>query len=668
MRSRGGADLGRGASAIDGRFAITLTYDPDAPGGDLARLTARNCAYTDEFSGDRVEGVTLSALLALPQATEAEAEARVVVTPITTALDRRLSADGPDALTPAAVERLHEAASRHLLPAGARLRDTVPAIAVDASAAEADAAAKAYGLVLAAVSAAGPVADVIDWLAAPPGTGVFDGATTEQLTAAAGAFELSGRNLSGTPATEALALLYSGGVFSAGQPSVAADVPAIETVLLIDTDRDVAAAFTDAEGDTLRFVAAGLPDGFTLTEEGRLEGHATMPVATPFLVTAFDGAGNARAARLSLSAVPERHEFTQGAAGSLPLAFTATYSVTRAGHGNRFGCAVSHFSYDDPILFPGQPGAAHLHMFTGNTSADAFSTKESLGAAERSSCVSGRNNLSSYWIPAFFNEAGEPQIPEFNFFYYKTFLRGQTPKTLPEGVIRPIPNGLQMLARPDTKGGHPDVAKWSVKESYLTFSDVVVISLTYPHCVAVDGNGEPVLDYRDMPGEAGTRVNSHVAYQTEPQSEVPNSCPASHPYRIPTLSMKSYYAVDPDSGWYMASDDKARTRLPETHPDHLPKGHSLHGDYFAFWDEDTIDTIVECVRIAANCGFEGKDADVLYDADANRIYRSTHALEPETNRQPLPDGMAQVRMTDAGHSGHGAHGGHDMHGNAHGGH
>lgn len=41
-------------------------------------------------------------------------------------------------------------------------------------------------------------------------------------------------------------------------------------------------------------------------------------------------------------------------------------------------CGYSHSLPDDPIVFPGQQGASHLHDFFGNTATDAFSTQASL--------------------------------------------------------------------------------------------------------------------------------------------------------------------------------------------------------------------------------------------------------------------------------------------------
>ena len=33
----------------------------------------------------------------------------------------------------------------------------------------------------------------------------------------------------------------------------------------------------------------------------------------------------------------------------------------------RIPCAYSHMAFNDPIVYPGQPGRAHLHTFFGNT-------------------------------------------------------------------------------------------------------------------------------------------------------------------------------------------------------------------------------------------------------------------------------------------------------------
>ena len=37
-------------------------------------------------------------------------------------------------------------------------------------------------------------------------------------------------------------------------------------------------------------------------------------------------------------------------------------------------CRYSHQAPDDPIVFPGQPGASHQHTFVGNRTTSAFSS------------------------------------------------------------------------------------------------------------------------------------------------------------------------------------------------------------------------------------------------------------------------------------------------------
>jgi hypothetical protein len=68
------------------------------------------------------------------------------------------------------------------------------------------------------------------------------------------------------------------------------------------------------------------------------------------------------------------------------------------GSGNfRIVCAFSHMSYDDPIAFPGQPGAAHLHTFFGNIGTNYASTHATLtDPAARSTCPGGGANKSAY--------------------------------------------------------------------------------------------------------------------------------------------------------------------------------------------------------------------------------------------------------------------------------
>jgi hypothetical protein len=79
----------------------------------------------------------------------------------------------------------------------------------------------------------------------------------------------------------------------------------------------------------------------------------------------------------------------------------------------RTKCQPSHFAFDDPIVFPGQVGKSHLHVFFGNTLSSASSTAESLRTTGNSTCRGGTVNRSSYWVPAMVDTTTNlPVVPQ----------------------------------------------------------------------------------------------------------------------------------------------------------------------------------------------------------------------------------------------------------------
>jgi len=98
----------------------------------------------------------------------------------------------------------------------------------------------------------------------------------------------------------------------------------------------------------------------------------------------------------------------------------------------RVNCEFSHFAYDDPILFPDQPGAAHLHTFFGNTDVNAFTTQETLEDSGSSTCNGQELNRSGYWVPTMIDSNGNARVPIDFLIYYKG-----------EGFANGGPNGNQ---------------------------------------------------------------------------------------------------------------------------------------------------------------------------------------------------------------------------------
>ena len=104
--------------------------------------------------------------------------------------------------------------------------------------------------------------------------------------------------------------------------------------------------------------------------------------------------------------------------------------VTADGGDFRIGCRFSHVAKDDPIVYPGKPGASHLHIFFGNTTTSANSGDD-FSTFGLSTCAGGKLNRTGYWTPALIyscpagtvgcNRArdGEIQTPSGSLFYYK---------------------------------------------------------------------------------------------------------------------------------------------------------------------------------------------------------------------------------------------------------
>lgn len=213
--------------------------------------------------------------------------------------------------------------------------------------------------------------------------------------------------------------------------------------------------------------------------------------------------------------------------------------------GFRFDCEVSHFNQDDPIVFAGEVGAAHDHMFWGNTSTDAFSTTESLLANAASTCDGRRDgNQAAYWTPVLFDENGDAVEPTDIDVRYRG-RRG----------VNPIPNGLEMLTTSDVLGAEANDFEIERDGNGMQFE------ISYPNCLAVDANSNPVLSSEDN--------ISHTAFSDG------GDCPASHPHRIPRLQIDLEFDLDIDSDWRLASDH-----------DGMEQGATLHADYMAAWTDD----------------------------------------------------------------------------------
>jgi hypothetical protein len=263
------------------------------------------------------------------------------------------------------------------------------------------------------------------------------------------------------------------------------------------------------------------------------------------------------------------------------------------GTGNfRTVCGFSHMAFDDPIVYPGQPGVSHLHAFFGNVGANAYSTAQSLANSGNSTCLGGIANRSAYWVPALINTASKkPLVPGASIWYYKTGYGGVTAAS-----VKPMPAGLRMIAGDMMATGAQSMAHWSCHESgtlrgatipNCPVGEHVAMTIQFPQCW--DGANLDSTDHK-----------SHMAYPTG------RGCPASHPVALPEITLNVHYlvrAANEALDWKLSSD-----RLT------LPAGYSAHADWFDGWNPDIRNAWV------ANCNQKAKDCHAHLVGDGRELY------------------------------------------------
>ena len=254
----------------------------------------------------------------------------------------------------------------------------------------------------------------------------------------------------------------------------------------------------------------------------------------------------------------------------------------------RFLCGAGQILADDPIVYPGQPGKAHLHQFFGNLGANANSTYESLRKGGESTCQN-EGNRSAYWMPAMLDGKGNVVRPDWVSIYYKRFPASAPQcKTAGKGCVG-IPRGLRFVFGWDqTRPSVPQpennelfnfkcVAGWSpVTASFPNMVEPMKVckpgqwlsaTISSPQCW--NGNDLDSPDHR-----------SHLANMVRNPSSGQYACPATHPIIIPQFTMGVGYSIETGDGptkWRLASDNMAPGDVA---------GSTFHSDYFEAWEDN----------------------------------------------------------------------------------
>ena len=267
------------------------------------------------------------------------------------------------------------------------------------------------------------------------------------------------------------------------------------------------------------------------------------------------------------------------------------YTTDRSEGAFRFTCGGDgKVVSDDPLVYPNQPGKAHLHKAWGNADFSAATTPTSLAASATTNCniTPFSVNRSTYWMPALLDEAGNVVQPDNVSVYYK---RG----TSTSGYCDPnsikfigkcvgLPNQIRYIFGWDSYNPTAKVlgASWyctggdklhhsnlnDVFASGCKAGDILIANTIAPNCW--DGK------YLDTPDH-----RSHVAYADYSSGDGWAHCPAGYSYNIPQEENKAAWTV---TAAMIRSDGTSLVRLSSDSmlPGGRP-GETLHADYIESW-------------------------------------------------------------------------------------
>jgi hypothetical protein len=340
-------------------------------------------------------------------------------------------------------------------------------------------------------------------------------------------------------------------------------------------------------------------------------------VATPSAATGSAGMSPPPAGQpvTSVASIPDNFNTADGIAPS-PWGMPPSSGVDPVG-AFRMICGAGQVSYDDPIVYPGQPGASHLHQFYGNLGANANSTYSSLRTTGNSTCGDPNNpaavNRSGYWMPAMLDGAGHVVKPMYVTIYYKRIPASDPRCTRSNpgsvGDCVGIPTGLRWITGYNMQGGANDTqtsffcqdsddgtVKTLSSDQKTNITDVIPICpigarltllIAGPDCW--DGKNLDSADHRSHV--------SHSAYVWDAAlNQSYDRCDDAHPYHMPKITIQAFYTVDANfaaNKWHLSSDEM----VPGA-----PSGTTFHADYFEAWSPTVRNTWqTDCIDAHMSC-------------------------------------------------------------------
>lgn len=232
---------------------------------------------------------------------------------------------------------------------------------------------------------------------------------------------------------------------------------------------------------------------------------------------------------------------------------------------------------DDPIVFPGQPGATHLHDFFC-TAPDANSTYASI-ANGPTKCP---NDTGSYWAPALYRKGVkiDPIEPSGEYVREQIYYRGDNVYAT---TITPFPADFRLIA------GNSHAM--SVADNPMLGHEI------YWGCSDNSESGKPTAPINCASGiislhygfpncwdgvQTHTNDTPHVVYPSS------GKCPATNPIPLPRLILRFEYPVGTDSSGITLASGPTYT---------------AHADFWNTWNQPTLEYLVDnCLNKGTDCG------------------------------------------------------------------
>ena len=257
------------------------------------------------------------------------------------------------------------------------------------------------------------------------------------------------------------------------------------------------------------------------------------------------------------------------------LATARTAYAVSSDHGASFAvkCPFTreppHRLSDDPIVYPGQPGAAHSHDFFGNVTTDAYSTYDDdtehdlLG---KDTTCSRPEDTAAYWMPTL-SWDGVVRDANRAVFYYRAGGKNHT-------KVKPFPAGLKMItgdpAHISWRCGRAENGKGTRTPPRKCASEELGLRIIFPDCSNRQVDSD---DHR-----------SHMVYSRMIDGKV--RCPRSHPIPVPSLTMNVTFPIPSTPGQVTLSSDHDE-----------PGGSTIHADFFNAWDQAELQRLVtHCIN------------------------------------------------------------------------